>query len=505
MSKVSSDHLYRLIKSLSVPEKRYFNLFVQQSGQSVPLYFTLFQLIDSAHTFDDALFMQKLYSKNKAETKRYPVLKAYLYDLILAALQSYDEKNSVIFRLNALLQGVSVLNKRGLHLDCTVLLQKAEKLALKYEAFSYVLEILDWRKQLAYTRADIDFLDKELQAIQLKEQEILNQQGEVLQAKQKFYQILLHVRRNAQSDNKLMMSELGNIPATSSSIHAETYHRRAQNLVYYAMKDLPAFHTSGHELIQFLEQHLYLFKENLTEYIAALSNYILASGLLNRYDQVELTLQKMSHLSPNTLDDKRKIHRQYYSNRFALCVFSGAFEDGPDLINHHKQEIIALGIPQYESDTTLVQYFLIYFGCGDFDVALDCLNEWMNQPRSVGRQDIQSLVRVLNLIIHFEQGNYQLLEYKLRGATRYLKSKKKTQELEDIFIRLIAGLIKTDRSAGMKVLFQKAQTDLASASASSEVQTLLKTFDFTSWISSKINGVSFADQVKQRFLGILDK
>ncbi len=499
MAKIPSDHLFRIIKSLSGAEKRYFKLYARAAGQGEPLYLNLFDLIDTAIVFDDSLFQKKLYHTQRDGSKKYSVLKAYLYELILESLQSFDRRHSVIYKLNSLLQSVAVLFRRGLYPDCAPLLDKAEKLAHKYELYSYIMEVMDWRKQLAYTRADIDYLDKELQRIHEKEQVALRLQTDILTARQAFFNVLLQVRRDVRlSRDAVLLAAVTTVPQ-SPSIKANILQMRTQNLRYYAAQDPEAFLNSGAELLRYIEAHPHFFSENLTEYIAALSNYIVACGLLNRYDEVQLTLAKLRNLTPNTHDDRLKIHRQYYANSFAMCVFTGAFEQGKHLMESHKNESAALGLPRYESDTTLVQYFLICFGNKEYDQALEYLNDWMNQPRTVGRQDIQSIVRVLNLIIHFEQGNLLLLEYKLRGTDRYMRSRSKDYLLERLFIRLISDLIKLPGASERRERCKKAKNELQLIQDQAEVRTILKTFDFDAWLTSKINGSSFAEVVREKY------
>jgi hypothetical protein len=498
MAKIPSDHLFRIIKSLSGAEKRYFKLYAKATGQGEPLYLALFEMMDTAPAFDDVYFQSKLYKKQADGTKKYSVLKAYLYDLILASLQSYDKKQSVVYKLNALLQSVAVLFRRGLYADCEPILHKAEKLANTYESYVYVLEIMDWRKQLAYTRADIDYLDKELQQIHAKEQDAMRLQAEILTARQSFFNVLLQVRRDVRV-TKAAPDTASIDRTTSASIKANIFQLRTHNLQDYAAQDPEAFRNSGAELLTYIELHPHFLKENLTEYIAALSNYIVACGMLSHYDEVEKTLLKLRNLSPNTHDDRMKIHRQYYSNSFAMCVFTGAFAAGKALMEAHKLESAQLGLPRYESDTTLVQYFLICFGNKEYDDALEYLNDWMNQPRTVGRQDIQSIVRMLNLIIHYEQGNAMLLEYKLRGTERYMRSRSKDYALERLFIRLITDLIKLNTSSERQDRCQKAKNELQLIQDQPVVRTILKTFDFDAWLSSKINSSSFAEVVQAKY------
>ena len=123
----------------------------------------------------------------------------------------------------------------------------------------------------------------------------------------------------------------------------------------------------------------------------------------------------------------------------------------------------------------------------------------MNQPRTVGRLDLQSIVRMLNLIIHYEQGNLFLLEYMLRGTARYIRSRKKEFVLEKLFIRLISDLIKLQREDERRDRCKETQKELQLIQDQPIVRTILKTFDFDAWLSGKISGNSFAEVVKEKF------
>jgi hypothetical protein len=126
-AKNAFDKLFRLVKSLTPAEKRYFKIFVQNKAERESKYSRLFDLVDAAAEFDDEKLKTKIYKSQPADGKKYPELKSYLYDLVLRSLQSFDEQHTVESRLNHLLQGVAALFKRGLYDDCRELLQKRPK------------------------------------------------------------------------------------------------------------------------------------------------------------------------------------------------------------------------------------------------------------------------------------------------------------------------------------------------------------------------------------------
>ena len=95
MPKTPSIKLFHLIKSLTGSEKRYFKLFVRDTGGKTSKYIQLFEAIEKQEVFDDEALRSLVYSTEHIQSRKYSELKAYLYELILKSLQSYDEKTSI--------------------------------------------------------------------------------------------------------------------------------------------------------------------------------------------------------------------------------------------------------------------------------------------------------------------------------------------------------------------------------------------------------------------------
>ena len=222
---------------------------------------------------------------------------------------------------------------------------------------------------------------------------------------------------------------------------------------------------------------------------------ILSCGLLGKYAEVERALQKLRQLHALTEDDRQKIRRQYFTNRFALCIYTGEFEEARQEMAHCQSEADAFDPHHYETASFYFQYCVICFGCGDYSSALDYLNQWLNQPRSVDREDLQSLARVLSLILHFELGNSVLLESLLRSATRFMQKKNRLFELERRFIHFMADLMRAANRMEQQPVFQKMKTELPDLPGA---KSLLQTFDLEAWLESKITSRSFAAAVRGR-------
>ncbi|MEL7021626.1 MAG: hypothetical protein AAGK47_08460, partial [Bacteroidota bacterium] len=61
MAKTPSEKLFKLVKSLSAPEKRYFKLFVSGKGKKDSKYILLFDAIDAMKVFDEELLKASVY------------------------------------------------------------------------------------------------------------------------------------------------------------------------------------------------------------------------------------------------------------------------------------------------------------------------------------------------------------------------------------------------------------------------------------------------------------
>jgi len=503
MAKTPSDKLYRLIRGLRPAEKRYFRLHVRAESK----YLQLFEAMAGSSVFDEAAFIDAVYAGQRPESQKYSELKAYLYDLILRSLQDYDERQSADDRLNQLLCNLAVLFKRGYYDDCAEQIAKAARLARQYERFTQLLDLIRWERQLAYVRMDTDFLHRELDRLEQEELQILRRLEQVIAFRRAFFAMYAAVKIQAGGRDEDRIARLGALlklelfeSADKALSHtAAVLYYRTLNLYHYAAAQYDAFYDTGSDLLTLMESRPDFLKTTLSDYIAALSNFILSCGLLGRYDDVRAALSKLRQLRPNTEDDRRKIHRQYYANYFALCIYTGDFESGRAEMARCLEESARFDPEDYERASFFFQFSCICFGCGDFAGALQYLNQWLSQPRTVEREDLQSLARILSLLFHFELGNQMLLESLLRAATRFMQKKNRLFELERRFIQLFSTLMRAPSARAQLAAFQRIRADWPALTELPGASVLLQTFDLDAWVESKIQGMAFGEIVRRKF------
>jgi hypothetical protein len=178
----------------------------------------------------------------------------------------------------------------------------------------------------------------------------------------------------------------------------------------------------------------------------------------------------------------------------------GAFEEGVQEIELIPKNVQAGDRHIFEKDSFYFSFFSIYFGKGDYSESLSYLNEWLNIRKTDERQDLQSLAKVLNLIIHYEMNNPMLIDSIIRSNIRYLSKQKGTYQFEKIIISFFSKLNKmplTNRE--LSEAFQQLKDELLNDLHAPEEKRLLGIFDIISWIESKITNQSFAGIIKEKY------
>lgn len=508
MPKTPSSKLFQLVKSMTGSEKRYFKVFVGSNGGKSSKYLRLFDAIEAQENFDDEALKNAVYQGEPVQSRKYSELKAYLYDLLLKSLQSYDEKTSVDYKLRHLMQSIRVLFRRSLFTDCLDLLAKARKVADKYEQFITLLDILWWEKQIAYARTDIDFLDEELQRIDQEEKQLLQRVRNISKYRNLFFQLLVSLRKDASLSGPehqrrvadIISSPLLQSQAEADSHQAQIYYYRTLSIYQLATGDVKGFNQNSEKLIRLMESKPHFLREDVSEYISALSNLIMSCGRLGDYDALERYLEKLKNVHPLSKDDEVKIHRQYYQNKFSLCIAKGDFAEGQKALAEHLRERARFDTDLFETNTFYYYYFHISFGAGAYDNALSYLNAWLNLNSTVERQELQGIARILNLIVHFELGNYVLLDSLLRSTYRYLKKRQQLHGVEREIISFIRKAAGSPSKHELRTAYEKLKTEFEELPKKEQVKSFfIRAFDVIAWLESKLEDKPYGEILQRKF------
>lgn len=102
----------------------------------------------------------------------------------------------------------------------------------------------------------------------------------------------------------------------------------------------------------------------------------------------------------------------------------------------------------------------VLFQNGRYDQALKWNNQILNDPKEDVVKEIYYFARILNLLIHYELGNHDLLGSLLLSTPKYLKSRRAVYKTEKRLFRFLGKLVNQVDKGERKKLIADFKTDI---------------------------------------------
>ncbi len=509
----TSSDLYNLIDSMNQTEKRYFKVFASKHviGKKNN-YIKLFEAISKQSEYNEADIRQKL--KNEKFIKQLPVAKNYLYNLILKSLNLYNLEKSVSSGLNEIIRSVEILYKKNLYQQAEKLLDKAKLVAEKYQKFPLMIEILHWKRILISRKPYYDDMDKNFDEIFRDECDTLEKlsnlskysdfSGKAIVISKK--KLVLRTAEDEERIHKILEN-----PLLSSEEMALSYE--AKNLFYF-VKVLNSYKIGNmsdaneylKKQINLINSNPKLLTENIDIYIRSLINLLVIQKKLKNINESINTIGRIRAL-PET-------HREYISENNHLTIFyssyyieltlyieTGQFEKALSLLEIIKPELRRLDskLGEFRKSMFYFQFAKLYFINCNYNDAIFWLNKILNDTTGRTAEDIQCHSRLLNLIIHFEIMDYDLIEYNLKSTYRFLSKRKQLYEFEKTILKYLTKTFRIKTEQELELLFINLRKELISLSKSSFDRDLIEELNLIEWLESKIENKNFTELLKQKY------
>jgi len=501
-----TDDLFQLIKSLTQSEKRFFKVYasLHHVKGDDNKYFKLFNAIDKQKSYDEELIRKQF--GNEKFLKQLFVVKNYLYHTILKSLRVYNSEKSKQSELIDLLKDIQTLYDKSLYKQCRKVLDKAKKIAYEYEMQSQILAVLDWEKTLARTNSYADIDEKEMVEIYNEHSEATKKLVNINDYWNLTMKSFLLIKKHGDLRNKsdlIKFNEIIKHPLLQSEQKAKTFlsktfYLNIRGLYDITNKDYKSLLIHCLKLVKISEENPLLRKED--NYIAALHNLLIVQIELKKYEDAFITFKKLRGIQTKSMASQTRIFVTTYDMELNLYLKTGEFEKGISLIAEIEE-----GLKRYKGrinreSEIMFAYNTAYvlFGNGNYEKALNYINEIINDKELSIREDIQCFARILNLLVHYELGNYDLIDYIMKSTLRYLSNKNKLNKFELITLNYIRKLINADIDDDKMYIYSEWKKELNAISDDILEIKAFEYFDFLSWLESKQGKKSFAQVVKEK-------
>lgn len=488
----SSDYLFRLIKALSKGDRRNFKLFAQlQDGDKQ--YIKLFDAIDKQSEYDEERLLKQF--EGEKFTNQFSVAKNYLYNYILKTLHIFRKDAKT--ELNALLHQVQILMGKNLFEQAQKLLRKAKHLADRQERFPELLFILETERNLMLKREQAKEFEAFIDSIQQDEQATVEKIANQMAYSHLYDRVYRMLKRSLTARDPELKSKIETIlndPLVSDAskpLSMRAHLRRYGILVdgYRLLNDLPNQLENLKLLIAAYDANEDIRREKALTYINAVSQLGIVHYRLGDKDLSFAALNKLRDIEADTEEAEIHVFEKYFQFKIGLCIETGDVEEGRAVIADFEREY-----PQREGTIMKavelsifysIAYFYIYVG--EPGRGLDWVNRILNEPRTELRTDIQSIARIMNLIIHYQLGNWEFLEYGLKSATRFLSNRDRLFLFEKTILKYIRQLSSLDPNVQMTDVLIDFRAEINRVIEDKFERQAMSLFNIISWIDAELD------------------
>lgn len=496
--------LFELIHSLSKSEKKCFRLHAKYDGSSRDKnYLRLFDIILDQRENDEVAIKRQLLEHG---TKiNFNFTKSYLKSAVIESLVRMYPSSTVDSHLGQIISAVKILRKKMFYAQSNMLLKRGEKLSIETEQFNRLQEIYSLQSAGLTTREDIDILERKI-VVSRKSDNLTAYH--ILSAKATLFGSRKDVSRSKSEidalkrildDSGIMKNE-----KMALSMNAKIIFHHINAIFHYfsgehkvALKDLC-------KRLKYQEALPFYIRDMPMAYKVCLVNIIATNMILKDYDNANIYLNKLREFPLKykvSLSEPAGINILYdqYSYQLSIYINTGQVNEMVKLLSDigNKIEVLKKSISDIEKITLYYHIAYAYFICGNFIVSREWSERIKVETELSKREDVHSMIRILNIINHYELGHVELINYLERSARRFIKQKNRMFKTETVMLRFFRKDLPEINDKGEVVsVFKELKGTLKELFKDPFEAKITEYFDFISWVDSKIENRSF-DEVKR--------
>jgi hypothetical protein len=507
------EHLFDLIHSMNRTEKGYFKKMYAEKGLARPnRYLELFDLIDRQKSYNEKPIADHFYKQKVF--KQLSVAKNYLASMLKKSLRAYNSKNSVNIELNERMINVEILFNKGLYPAVGKEIRKVEQMIDEHEAFHRFPELATWKKYLLDKTVDQRQLGELRQAIHGKEVEMIEKARVFAEISNLNFQFLSVYLRVGTVRNKTELREYQTImknpilrdEAKLNSLGSWYYFHDVHSMFFDTIRDFNNFHYHTDCFVKLMEENPKHIQRDLPVYVSSCFNRLLSLVKLKDDENYHRCLAEFQKISRKW---KADITPEYASGIKVYEVNAnmwhmrakGQFDQmeqlGEELEKHNDEVVYIYPFSVLYSE---IIYLTTYaaFANGNFRKAIRKLNVIISNSLREQREDVACYAMILNMMCHYELGNYEYMESSMRSTYRFLVKLEKIYAFEKTLISFFRKLLKQNNLTDLTEFMEGFRTKLMEIENDLYEQTAFEYLDLISWLTAKIEDRKFKDVFTSR-------
>ncbi|MBA3648580.1 MAG: hypothetical protein H0W62_08520 [Chitinophagales bacterium] len=450
---MAKDKLYNLVHSLSNSEKKFFRQYAKRwMIEAEAGYLKLYDAIEAQEEYSEALLKNKFPSYEKNFHKA----KAYLYDLILKSLVIQQEKTSSYTEALYLLSTVEILSEKMLINEALEQIKKVKDIAEAYDFNELKFATYRWEyaliatSTLTYAPDDLSFENYE------EKLAVIRQISDITEMRQYYFQLSELSGSKTGALQPEMFSQIKDIYDKPMLADNKEYGSKSIQRLYLGLKYMQhKFMGKKKEALEYIQQLAALCEKfSMRFYFHEFQLIYCYYNLINEYLENECQqeaghyLEKLRQLSVNTEPNRYFQFHLLFSNELNYHTKYGNTKACMKLIKEYYSSVNQRTKESFHREVEVRNYYSIMnylVQAKEYSEALTFINVLLNE-RS---KEVQALpyfkqAKLLNLVAHFELGNYDLLEHIVRQTEYFLTTRKLFFQFEKSLLNFFRQAAKPD-------------------------------------------------------------
>lgn len=503
------DSVISLIYSLSKSEKKHFSLQVIKDKEEKD-YLVIYDIVIKSKQPNGNTVKEEFYRRKPNGS--FEVSIQYLYEKLTDTLLTLRKKKDIYYDLLNNLCKARMLYERSLFEECFEILSNTIEQAQFYENN----EILTIALKL-----ELEYLLR-LNFPNMTEQELFHKhfiQNEALKKIRKITeQSSLHnllkyrlshigsirIVKQKQDMNDLMVNELY-IAASSDSegnFELTRNHKLFQANYLMGAGDYRAALNSYKELDSLFEQNQQFWSNPPIYYLSVLEGVLGSLRSVSNYNEIPYFLNKLRKLISDSTSLEFKVNATCLLFQYELFPYldKGDFSKCTQLMADY-QEILydkEAWLSPIRKSELLLYTTLVHIGNQEYKTAKKYISNAIID-HNIKYLPLMRTIRLVRLIVFYEVQEHELIQYESRSITRSLSSpKEQTFKTERIILWFLnkrnIPILKKDREA----FWEKLSPEIHELYNNKYESQLLRLFDFTAWMESKIRKEKLSEVLRAR-------
>jgi len=499
---LKTESLIALTNALTKAEKKAFKTNKKRSD-----YLDLFDMIDKNKGIT-AEELRTLFNSKKTDSS-FDVTVGYLYKLLIDTLLSLRENNDNHYLLMNRILKARVLFEKSLFEESLNTLRQVQVLAKKQEnnvAYIYAARLeLEYLLFLNFPNiSEAELLNKHFKINEeLKIIRKVNEQSSL-------YELLRHriihkgnSRSQQQKDslNDLVISEMSIVSSLrEDNFEINKLHQLFQSNYLISVGDYKSALHSYYELNRLFEANRHLMANPPRYYLMVIEGILDNLRSIKDYHSIPYFIEQLKKLNHSSTNFQMEVSCIIFLYTFLPYLDRGEFNMAKALLLQDDENILDklhLLSPSRQAEVCLYRS-LIHLGLKEYKQAKKSLNRIINHSKSFYSLPLYRTIRLINLIIYYETGDYDSIEYETRSIKRGLSKTEKAYKTERLMLNFL-NKQKSDLLLGNREkMWNKMEPELSVLRNDVFEMQILKLFDFTVWLESKLTQQPLKDILVNR-------